>query len=176
MVKSLPAMHEMWVQSLGGQPTPVFLPRKSQGQRNLAGYSPWGRKELDMTEQLILPLYKRKNWDVESSNYKVTRLSLIELGFERGSRMPDLHSHPLCLPSSFPSVSHSSAISTTQAQRGPIPSTLALARNTVSDTDLSLSKSLIKGVELLYVTHIDNSRCTVLKINIELHNSRIVTN
>ena len=31
------------------QPTPVFLPGKSHGQRNLAGYSPWGRKESDMT-------------------------------------------------------------------------------------------------------------------------------
>ena len=26
------------------QPTPVFLPRESHGQRSLAGYSPWGRK------------------------------------------------------------------------------------------------------------------------------------
>ena len=26
------------------QPTPVFLPGESHGQRNLAGYSPWGRK------------------------------------------------------------------------------------------------------------------------------------
>jgi len=34
------------------QPTPVFLPGKSQGQRRLVGYSPWGRKESDMTEQL----------------------------------------------------------------------------------------------------------------------------
>ena len=33
------------------QPTPVFLPGESQGQRNLAGYSPWGRKELDRTER-----------------------------------------------------------------------------------------------------------------------------
>ena len=32
------------------QPTPVFLPGKSHGQRSLAGYSPWGRKESDMTE------------------------------------------------------------------------------------------------------------------------------
>ena len=31
-------------------PTPVFLPEKSQGQRSLGGYSPWGRKESDMTE------------------------------------------------------------------------------------------------------------------------------
>ena len=31
------------------QPIPVFLPRKSYGQKNLAGYSPWGRKESNMT-------------------------------------------------------------------------------------------------------------------------------
>ena len=34
------------------QPTPVFLPGESHGQRGPVGYSPWGRKELDMTEQL----------------------------------------------------------------------------------------------------------------------------
>ena len=34
------------------QPTPVFLPGKSHGQRSLAGYRPRGRKESDMTEQL----------------------------------------------------------------------------------------------------------------------------
>ena len=28
------------------QPTPVFLPGKSHGQRSLAGYSPWGHKEF----------------------------------------------------------------------------------------------------------------------------------
>ena len=32
------------------QPTPVFLPGESHGQRSLAGYSPQGHKELDMTE------------------------------------------------------------------------------------------------------------------------------
>ena len=55
-VKRLPTMQETWVQSLGWedlleeawQPTIVFLP----GQRSLVGYSPWGCKELDMTERL----------------------------------------------------------------------------------------------------------------------------
>ena len=28
------------------QPTPVFLPGKSHGQRSLIGYSPWGRKRV----------------------------------------------------------------------------------------------------------------------------------
>ena len=34
------------------QTAPVFLPRESQGQRSLAGYSPWGGKETDVTEGL----------------------------------------------------------------------------------------------------------------------------
>ena len=32
------------------QPTPVFLPRESHGQRGLANYSPWGCRESDRTE------------------------------------------------------------------------------------------------------------------------------
>ena len=34
----------------GGQPTLVFLPRESHGQRSLAGYYPWGHKKADKTE------------------------------------------------------------------------------------------------------------------------------
>ena len=33
--------------------TPVFLPQKFHGQRNLAGYSPEGRKESDTTEHML---------------------------------------------------------------------------------------------------------------------------
>ena len=58
LVKNLPAIQKTWVRSLGWgdpwrtawQPTPVFLPGKSHRQRSLVGYSPWGHKELDMTE------------------------------------------------------------------------------------------------------------------------------
>ena len=56
-VKNLPTREqpqETWVGKVPwrkvGQPTPVFLPGKSQGQRSLVGYSPWSRKELDTTE------------------------------------------------------------------------------------------------------------------------------
>ena len=63
VVKNLPMqeMQETWVRSLGQEdppqrkkryPTPVFLPGKSHGQGSLVGYSPWGRKESDMTECL----------------------------------------------------------------------------------------------------------------------------
>ena len=48
------------------QPTPVFSPEASHGQRSLAGYSPQGHKEPDTTEHarkalpsniyIILPL------------------------------------------------------------------------------------------------------------------------
>ena len=60
MVKNLPATQETWVQSLGWE-DPLeeemithsrFLPGASHGQRSLVGYSPWDRKELDMTKQL----------------------------------------------------------------------------------------------------------------------------
>ena len=57
MAKNLPAVQETPVQSLSRrrewQPSPVFLPGESHGQRNLAGYSPGGHKESDTTEQLI---------------------------------------------------------------------------------------------------------------------------
>ena len=33
-------------------PTPVLLPGKSHGRRSLVGCRPWGREELDTTEQL----------------------------------------------------------------------------------------------------------------------------
>ena len=35
------------------QSIPVFMLGKSHGHRSLIGYSPWGRKESDTTEQLV---------------------------------------------------------------------------------------------------------------------------
>ena len=40
-------------------PTPVFWLGESHGQRSLAGYSSWGHKELDMTEQLSTMIGKK---------------------------------------------------------------------------------------------------------------------
>ena len=43
------------------QPVLVFLPGKFHGQKSLPGYSPWGRKELDMTEHTHnYPFYSQK--------------------------------------------------------------------------------------------------------------------
>ena len=53
-------MKKTWVQSLD-QEDPLekkmvthssIMPEESHGQRSLVGYSPWGRKESDTTEQL----------------------------------------------------------------------------------------------------------------------------
>ena len=63
MGENLPAMRETWVQALGqeepvqkGTATHSSILREFHGQRTLEGYSPWGCKELDMTEQLTHPL------------------------------------------------------------------------------------------------------------------------
>ena len=58
MVKNLHAMEETgfdpWVGKIPWtrewQPTPIFLPGEFHRQRRLAGYSPWGHKELDTSE------------------------------------------------------------------------------------------------------------------------------
>ena len=59
-------MQETWVWSLG-QEDPLekematyssILPGKSHGQRSLAGYSPWGLQDLDMT--------KHKRWKYQT--------------------------------------------------------------------------------------------------------------
>ena len=41
------------------QPTPVFLAGKSHGRRSLAGYSPWGHKESDMTEHARMYCFQK---------------------------------------------------------------------------------------------------------------------
>ena len=53
-------MQETWVRSLDPEDPlekemathSIILAGKSHGQRSLAGYSPWGHKELDTTEIL----------------------------------------------------------------------------------------------------------------------------
>ena len=62
-VKNSPAMQETWICSMGGTipkrkgwlTTPLFMPWKCYGGRNIAGYRPWDLKESDTTEWLTLP-------------------------------------------------------------------------------------------------------------------------
>ena len=64
-VNNPPAMWETWVRSLGlgrspggghGHPLQYSCLENPLGQRSLAGCSPWGRKESDMTERLSFSL------------------------------------------------------------------------------------------------------------------------
>ena len=65
-VKNLPACRrprfDPWVRKIpcrrNWQSTPVFLLGEFHGQRSLVGYSPWGCRELDMTEWLTHTLSK----------------------------------------------------------------------------------------------------------------------
>ena len=84
MVKHLSTMWETWVRSLGWevpwrrkwQPAPVFLPGEFHGQRSLAGYSPWGHKELDMAEQLthLASFYGTEDCSLWTQDMSIDRL------------------------------------------------------------------------------------------------------
>ena len=57
IVKNPPTMQETRVRSLGWEDPleeemATHLPGESHGQKSLEGYSPWGHKESDITEQL----------------------------------------------------------------------------------------------------------------------------
>ena len=65
MVKNPPKMQkpketqfDSWVRKIlwrrKWQPTPVFTPGKSHGQRSPVGYSPWGCKESDTIENTCM--------------------------------------------------------------------------------------------------------------------------
>ena len=54
------------------QPTPVFLPGESHGQRNLAGCSPVGCKELDKTEVISQTHVHTYNWSDYTHTYHTT--------------------------------------------------------------------------------------------------------
>ena len=71
------------------QPIPVFLPGESHGQRNLAGYSPWGCKESDTTDRvhyevhlvkaMAFPvvMYGCESWSIKKAEHR--RIDAFEL-------------------------------------------------------------------------------------------------
>ena len=81
-VKNLPAVQETWVWFLRWE-EPLFLPGESHGQKSFADYSPWGCKELDTTEWLLLLLllnelyFNCKKWNKKISH---TRLGFLIRG------------------------------------------------------------------------------------------------
>ena len=68
---------QLWSLGQKWQPTPVFLPGESHGQRSLEGYSPQGHKESDTTEQLTLGLQDLPEKKAQTSKQQVKYLGYI---------------------------------------------------------------------------------------------------
>ena len=76
-------------------PTTVFLPKEFHGQRSLAGYSPWGHKELDTTELLTHTHVLYGKWHLSSvflepynNNQTQSRVDYIEKTIPIGRTFP----------------------------------------------------------------------------------------
>ena len=89
VVKRPPAMLETcrrhrfdpWIEKIPWrrkwQPTPVFLPGKSHGQRRLVGYSPWGCKESDTTEHAHSAMKNKHSWGSRGKVHTFLKLLLL---------------------------------------------------------------------------------------------------
>ena len=78
------------------QPTPVLLPGKMPWTEEPAGYSPWGHRELDMTERLNNKSTGSTFGPIEATlvgllggNWSLERLGLKALDFESYSHPPE---------------------------------------------------------------------------------------
>ena len=101
IVKNLPATRKTWVDPWvekipwrrEWQPTPIFLPGESHGQRSLVGYRPQGCKESDMTELLThicIPYHKPTLKLCHTRNLTCTSLDRHpELSFHQRSGVRD---------------------------------------------------------------------------------------
>ena len=134
-------MQENSVKSLGQedplekewQPNPVFLPGESHGERSLVGYSPWGRKESDMTERLSLSSYSSKvrQLSVEFSSVAQSCLALQPHGLQQvrptcPSPAPRVYSNSCascwyCHPTIWSSVVPFSSCLQSFSASGPFP-------------------------------------------------------
>ena len=61
------------------QPTPVFLPGESHGQRTLVGYSPWCLKESNLTEQLSTHAQVGIYFIPETNRHKLINVKLKQM-------------------------------------------------------------------------------------------------
>ena len=72
--ETTPGLHPSsdWPQGL------LLLPGKSHGQRSMVGYSPWGRKESDMTERLHFHMFILSRNRESSLHAKFLELNILE--------------------------------------------------------------------------------------------------
>ena len=68
--------------SVQWQPTPVFLPGEAHGQRNLMGYSPWGRKESDTAERLSTQYTISSYVNISPTNECINNLNNMSISWE----------------------------------------------------------------------------------------------
>ena len=86
----------------------MFFPGESQGQRSLAGCSPWIRKELDTTERLTLTLDHTETFLLKSKGLKESRRENDFAGYDSTSSSALYEFH--FLPSLHPTISHLSML------------------------------------------------------------------
>ena len=66
------------------QPTSVFLPGKTHGERSVVGYSPWGSQKLDMTQWLNNNNFlKEKIWKKHNNMLTFVKFGWYLNGFQR---------------------------------------------------------------------------------------------
>ena len=84
------------------QLTSLFMPGKFHGQRSLVGYSPWGHKEVDMTERLTLSTFNNVS---NNANYSfVIFLSSFFFFFEESYQIWRLICNPNKCKTSWPEM------------------------------------------------------------------------
>ena len=85
MVENLPSnagdARDLGLTPVKWQPTPVFLPGKSHGQRSLVGYSSWDHKESDTAEQLSMYMHARTHTHTHThtDKYRCIKICIIIL-------------------------------------------------------------------------------------------------
>ena len=86
---SIPVSEDPWQRAR--HPPPVFLPGESHGQRSLAGYSPWGHTESDMSDWHAHKLFLNSVYIPETQHnaWKAGGTSLASTGStEKGTELP----------------------------------------------------------------------------------------
>ena len=79
LVKNLPAMWETWVRSLGWEDP---LEKGTATHCSILTWRPWGHKELDMTERLLLSLWDFPSGSVEKNLPEMQEMPVRSLGEE----------------------------------------------------------------------------------------------